>query len=70
MNEMKWTTEKPTDPGWYWYHPEFTETPLIVLVSIRGKSVTFERAGFSMLYKISKEGTGKWAGPIPVPEDE
>ncbi len=56
---MKWTTEKPTEPGWYWF-----ELGPIYKISIR----YFNSAKLSIKSAIEKDA--KWAGPIPMPEDE
>jgi hypothetical protein len=54
---MKWTTEKPTKPGWYWERKFDT-------VHIK----YFDRdLFFGGLYTAWE--TGEWAGPIPEPEE-
>jgi len=52
--KLKWTKEKPREPGWYWRLVEGGECPYIFhyFEGVNVKSFT----------------DGKWAGPIPEPE--
>ncbi len=59
---MKWTTEKPTEPGWYWIKGYDDSEPRIIFAENRGKF--FDGKYWHNPYKA------KWAGPISVPEDE
>ena len=52
---MKWTTEPPTEPGWYWIK-EGALTPYIEWVDLK-----------NLKYYI--DGS-RFAGPIPEPEGE
>lgn len=60
---MTWTTERPTEPGWYWWrgHPDYngkigylTDSKVIIFPVGSGH--------------IDEMG-GEWAGPIQKPED-
>lgn len=57
---MKWTKERPTVEGWYWYRDDNRAAQIVGV----GK-----RAGF-MDGKVVEldELSGEWAGPIPPPE--
>jgi hypothetical protein len=64
---MKWTIEKPTEAGWYWYKgPLSDDQPKVILVYDvgrilyagpwpDGKTIRMERA------------SGEWAGPFKPP---
>ena len=62
---MKWTSELPTEPGWYWVRNSTTKHKNIVLV--------FDGlvAGNYTCLKVEEahEIYGEWAGPIPEPEE-
>lgn len=68
---MKWTTDKPTDPGWYWFQHWYTGEPLIawidypILLSGDGQPPLLKANG----KYIEDISNGKWAGPIPEPEE-
>ncbi len=61
---MKWTTEKPTTPGWYWYKGAGYSTTLYVYTANGGLFVEDHD------YTGPVQGyPGEWAGPIPEPEE-
>lgn len=65
---MKWTWEKPTTPGWYWYRSIVCETTMytrVVEVFPNGK------VSDGLLLPMDQIATrqGEWAGPIPEPEE-
>ena len=51
---LQWTTETPTEPGWYWHRRAKEDTPLPVRVENVGDC----RPGY------------QWAGPIPEPQEQ
>jgi len=55
-----WTTQPPTEPGWYWYKPEEDRIPEAVYLSIDGHG--FARARVQGAYRrVSGSGaTGLW----------
>jgi hypothetical protein len=65
MNTLKWTSEKPTAPGWYWWRE--------VEASDRFTAVIHWDASDSVFIdgcRYSKETfNGQFAGPIPEPTD-
>jgi hypothetical protein len=63
-----WTTQPPTEPGWYWYKPEEDRIPEAVYLSIDGHG--FARARVEGAYRrVSGSGaTGLWySEPLSVP---
>ena len=73
---MKWTTDKPTEPGWYWMDDGDNWYKQAVRIDVAPRSLGTEQlcvysgiAEFVGLVDNCKEGA-KWAGPIPEPEDE
>ena len=63
---MKWTDEKPSEPGWYWYKPAGgRKVPYILeVVSIRSRFLGRTPNGLTPVdYSF-----GQWSGPIPEPE--
>ena len=71
---MKWTTDKPTEPGWYWIDDGDGWDFSVVKVSLNYKQDLF----VSSIYNEDNEAVPinefdyvtRWAGPIPEPEDE
>ncbi len=60
---MKWTTEKPTETGWYWIKDSHWCEGIIVRVNAdTRKYYDGDLHNFPL--------NAKWAGPISVPEDE
>lgn len=60
-----WTTEPPTEPGWYWMllDPEYAGRafePRVVQVQVDPRSGT--------LTEVNRSGRWHWAGPIPKPK--
>ncbi|MGR6036092.1 MAG: hypothetical protein ACU4EQ_12735 [Candidatus Nitrosoglobus sp.] len=79
---MKWTKEKPTEPGWYWWRYDTGESLSIVRiyskdedednpVSIAYFSEDGESAAYDGMLQSSylSEIHGYWAGPLNVPEE-
>lgn len=74
---MKWTTEKPTEPGW-WLVEEMIEgaaNPLVSMTEVyvgdheddRGRlRARFFDGTYCRLDRIRAK---RWAGPIPTPEE-
>ena len=63
---MKWTNEPPTEPGYYWFSSE-PGTKRIFLV--------FDNLGILTVFDFTNHPPsvsqlhGRWAGPIPEPEE-
>ena len=63
--KLKWTKEKPTQNGWYWYKG-CDGIKDIVDVDIKEDNVSFmDFPGAQSLELMN----GEWCGPIPEPED-
>lgn len=67
---MKWTTEKPTEPGWYWMReigkPQFP--PIIRQVKRAAPLGVLVLVTWSSSCVISEIDYAEWAGPIELPE--
>jgi hypothetical protein len=61
---MRWTTEKPTVPGWYWWRKTATARARIVDVLSDREGLYAE--GWKMM---AMTWNGEWAGPILPPEE-
>ena len=71
---MKWTTEKPTQSGWFWVRTIDDRTPLktrMVMITKHGNNLFIYLPG-SPSRPIDEFATFarpvEWMGPIPVPE--
>jgi hypothetical protein len=65
---MKWTTEKPTESGWFWYRGPLSEDqPMVVHVYDVGK--IFYTGPWPDGHTVRLERSfGEWAGPLEPPK--
>jgi hypothetical protein len=68
---MSWTTEKPTNGGWYWKSDPDGNMIVLVFGSDRLMVLDYDDEGDSCRYYIDDERyfNTKWSGPIKEPED-
>lgn len=59
-----WTTQKPTESGWYWWRGESDLNALICFVASNGGVMLVMFAPST----VDRMG-GEWAGPIPEPKE-
>jgi hypothetical protein len=75
---MKWSYEKPTQPGWYWLRDaslsdEYVVVPVefgyndIIITGPKKLKVRHESGTWSDVEKVGPEH--QWAGPIPFPAE-
>ena len=75
MSTLHWTTQPPTEPGYYWWRAEQIDPrwPEIVeinrFVDIHGTPFLGGYVAGSARRRHINEMTGEWAGPIPEPEE-
>ena len=62
MAELKWSVQKPTSAGVYWWRPEF-EGANPVMVEVQPKDDTFGVYPGGELIQLSNV-SGEWAGPF------
>ena len=71
---MKWTTELPTEPGWYWFRNARLDKPTIVKVERYNKklgAIIYHGLTRGCAYFITvHDDTGEWAGPIEEPTND
>lgn len=63
--DMKWTKEKPTQPGWYWWRDKYS-SDIVHVTEDSGMLVV--KLGFDIEDFII-DLSGEWAGPICPPEE-
>ena len=69
---MKWTTEKPTKPGWYWDRGRGLRHKMLLLVDEPLRQSMAEGYDPTKLIREHEEGweepieedSGEWAGPL------
>ena len=64
-----WTTDKPTEPGWYWWRLQYVvdgewSERVIEIVSVPNGDLYSPRLGV-----INEHTIGQWLGPITPQED-
>jgi hypothetical protein len=65
MSTYRWSHNKPTRPGWYWFRgPAHEADPFIVLVDQAGE-FQWPDGGFQEVSLAD----GEWAGPIEEPQE-
>jgi hypothetical protein len=62
---MNWTTQKPTESGWYWWRDVGLSTGIIVQVNTETGTVSSSGTGESRLLK--EIVGGEWFGPLEHP---
>ena len=76
---MKWTDKPPTEPGWYWhkiYKGTFRGVPVYEHRCSYVYSRTITKKNGQKIIQITADGIditqlkGRWAGPIPEPEED
>lgn len=64
MDRLRWTTENPTKPGWYWIRYGYDKpNPLVVHVT-ESNGIWYRDS-----WVLDQSETVEWAGPIPEPEE-
>lgn len=67
-----WTTEKPTEPGWYWFRFGPIDKPVMFWISVRagiqGGELWVRHALPLISEKPVSDYDGQWAGPLEPPE--
>ena len=58
---MKWTTDKPTEPGWYWYRDIRNHKELY-------RPLYYAQDDIDDLHKWGSE-YGEWSGPLELPKE-
>lgn len=67
---LRWTSDPPNEPGWYWIQTSLTSFPEMIEVVSSGYGwVGLHLAtGVARFSECAREyQTAKWAGPIPLP---
>ena len=72
---MKWTSTKPTRPGWYWWRNASScedSISLVVYVEITPNGVGKGCVSFAYgeRYRQLKQMNGEWAGPLEPPGEK
>ena len=67
MTPLKWTTDKPTTPGWYWWRGRAVMRIFHVIYQhgLKNKADGLYVKSYGRTLLMG----GHWAGPIPLPEE-
>lgn len=66
----KWTTEKPSRAGWYWWRMGTRDAEIVEIEEIAGILTVFQTGYDENLAKSVKFWEGEWAGPLEEPEEQ
>jgi hypothetical protein len=66
---MRWTTEPPREPGWYWYRPRSNKKWRLVETAFGHCGLREQRPAWRPFFWFMPTN-GEWSGPIPEPEEE
>lgn len=71
MTDLKWTTERPTQPGFYFYRADESDDPTVCqLTDInKGRDWYVHWLGLSDGGYLCDLHGDQWSGPLPVPEE-
>ena len=69
---MKWSRDKPTKPGWYWWRNQSSYEPKLVDVTIDGRGLLKSGPPANFREVGARVGiTGEeWAGPVEVLDED
>lgn len=65
-DELKWTTEPPTESGWYWFTSDLTGN---IIGELHAGFFHTRPIGIQRLRLWIDFDGARWAGPIPKPTD-
>jgi hypothetical protein len=68
---MKWTTDKPTKPGWYWYKgedPDIEHADGIAIVEVIKEEDRLVCRHSNDDNEWIEYSQAQWAGPLKAPE--
>ena len=60
---LEWTTDPPTEPGWYWIHFPSGAVECAKIDVINSNGIPIEFADRWALERVTH-----WLGPLPTPE--
>jgi hypothetical protein len=68
METLTWTTDKPTEPGFWWYRKHQTHAPSLLETYIALNRQLYTRFcdGSGSRYPV-ETFDGEWAGPLEPP---
>jgi hypothetical protein len=64
-SSLRWTTEKPSQAGWYWFRGQLGEGEAFIVYVDEVGQFQWPDGGFQEV-SLAK---GQWAGPIEAPEE-
>ena len=66
---VTWTTEKPTQTGWYWYRKDSIDAPMLLYCGVAWDHIV-DFAGLNEPVAFMKDHLleGEWSGPLEQPE--
>lgn len=65
MSTYRWSTDKPTQPGWYWFRGKAHESDAFIVLVDEAGQFQWPDGGFQ---EVSL-ARGEWAGPIQEPKE-
>lgn len=66
---LRWTTERPKEPGWYWYRDKVRREPIVVTYDPIKNYAREGHLGHPLDKLAAEYKPIEWAGPIPEPEE-
>ncbi len=69
VRPLRWSAEKPTVPGWYWWRNKTPNGGYITDMLEVGEQLTVYNDQTHKSHSVD-EFQGEWAGPIPEPGEE
>ncbi len=65
MSTYRWSTDQPTQPGWYWFRGKAHEADAFIVLVDEAGQFQWPDGGFQ---EVSL-ARGEWAGPIQEPKE-
>jgi hypothetical protein len=69
VSGLAWTSEKPTEPGWYWLKDGKEDVCPAEVLRLEANGILYvSEAHLDNLYTMACYRDALWCGPIPCPE--
>jgi hypothetical protein len=65
---LKWTTEAPTQKGWYWAFDETDRKSGVLMLNVDNDGIGYHLVAWDADIPTNISSYTHWLGPLPVPE--
>lgn len=66
---MRWTTTKPSKPGWYWWRWNHGTPRLVQLLCAKGDDTLVRMDERGYISELDVGSLCEWSGPLEIPQE-